>query len=127
MATHAADAGDFLAFDQARSLLDNHDQHNLDAGLAEGDFIRSEFFGADSIRRLLDKPGATGVRVHHIRRWQDKNGDPTTPGEGKLMNRVVMVAADAEGNDMFRRLSSDSDSDSGDEAVGGILPCPPHC
>ena len=93
--------------------------------------VRSEFFGIENIRQLIDQPGVVGLRVHHAKSWEDADGNPLTTGDGRLTPRVVLVGVDKNGNDLVNNATDglkdmpDGRSFSGFLGRGPI--CPPEC
>jgi hypothetical protein len=125
MSAFHAEAGAFHAPDVIRPLLDNHHQQQVSAGQNAGEVVRSEFFGASHIQKVLAQPGVTGVRAYHAKRWEDANGNPTKPGTGKLNPRVVLVGVDAKGNDVINNTKMAKTAPAMMLAMGPV--CPPDC
>ena len=101
-------------------------------GLKPDEYVRSEFFGINQVQRLLNQEGCVGLRIHHAKRWEDANGNPTDPANGQLKPRVLLTGVDANGNDMpiFDDKTGIKDMPAGTSAmraVGDGPVCPPHC
>ena len=69
---------------------------------AEGNVTKAHFFGREILHKLLDQEGCMGIRMYYAR---DEKGQ----------KQLVLVGADAEGNDME------------DLVVDGSRVCPPDC
>jgi hypothetical protein len=126
------DAGRILSSKEAQSLKDTYKERKLAAQLKEDEYIRSEFFGADQVMRLLSQPGCVGLRIHYAKRWEDKNGKPTEMGQGQLIPRVLLTGVNANGDDMpvyadIVGLKDMPADDGGGGAVGDGWTCPQHC
>jgi hypothetical protein len=125
------DAGRVLSPKEAKLLKDNYKERKLAAHLKEDEYIRSEFFGADQVARLLSQPNCVGLRIHYAKRWEDKDGKPTETGKGQLIPRVLLTGVDANGDDMPIHADlvglKDMPENSGDGAVGDGWTCPQHC
>ncbi|GAB3201409.1 hypothetical protein ABID22_004061 [Pontibacter aydingkolensis] len=67
-----------------------------------GAAVKAHFYGREILQKLLDQPGAMGIRMYYAR-------------DGKSKKQLVLVAADADGNDME------------DLVVDGSMICPPDC
>ena len=105
-------------------------ERKVAVGISESDYVRSEYFGINQVMQLLSQPDCIGLRVHHAKRWEDADGNPTGPGEGQLKPRVLLTGVNAEGKDMpiasdQAGLKDDGDGDA--QTVGDGLPCPRHC
>ncbi|WP_346320795.1 hypothetical protein [Chitinophaga sp. YIM B06452] len=81
------------------------------------DPLLSGFFGIDKIHELLaDKPTATGIRIYY---GLDINGD------GKRDKKFIIVATDAEGNDIIPSAEKGLGKDG--EPVKDILGTDTYC
>ncbi len=124
-------AGRFLDQQETQTMTGAYRERKLAAGLTEDDYVRSEFFGITQVQRLLDQPGCVGLRVHHAKRWEDENGNPTESGIGQLKPRVLLTGVDKSGRDMpistdYQGLKDMAAVDSS-RALGEGYTCPQHC
>ncbi|GAB3897132.1 hypothetical protein GCM10028825_44200 [Spirosoma agri] len=103
----------------------------LAVGLSANDYVRSEYFGINQINELLNKEGCVGLRIHHAKRWEDAEGNPTKEGTGQLKPRVLLTAVDARGQDIVtkqdNRSLKDMSVNRGDDTLGDGYTCPQHC
>jgi hypothetical protein len=126
-------AGRFLNRQESELMTDMYRERKLAAGLTIDDYVRSEYFGINQVKHLLDQPGCVGLRVHHAKRWEDENGDPTEPGVGQLKPRVLLTGVDKNGRDMPIRTDNGglkdmaSTTDAGGQSLGEGRPCPQYC
>ncbi|MFD2514937.1 hypothetical protein ACFSRY_13755 [Pontibacter locisalis] len=90
-----------IALDQAASWTANY-RRNAAAG-ENGVVIKGHFYGKDILQKILDQPGCMGIRIYHAR-------------DGRGQRQLVLVGANAEGEDMVEGTVADS----------GKL-CPPDC
>ncbi|MBC5992669.1 hypothetical protein [Pontibacter cellulosilyticus] len=67
-----------------------------------GASVKAHFYGREILQKLLDQPGCMGIRMYYAR-------------DGKGQKQLVLVGADAEGNDME------------DLVVDSSKVCPPDC
>lgn len=122
-------AGRFLSADETKSMTSAYRDRKLAVGLTADDYVRSEYFGINQLNELINQPGCVGLRVHHAKRWEDKDGNPTKAGEGELRPRVLLTAVDARGRDISSHNGGLKDMPSGND--GGTLgegwQCPRHC
>lgn len=132
MAVFTEDAGRFLAPHETESMTGAYRDRKLSAGLTADDYVRSEYFGMKQVMHLLSQPGCMGLRVHHAKRWEDIDGNPTEPGTGQLKPRVLLTGVDASGKDMpirsdYAGLKDMPEGNGSGQALGDGLPCPRHC
>ncbi|MFD2571448.1 hypothetical protein ACFSUS_12435 [Spirosoma soli] len=131
MSAFTENAGRFLSKRETKSLKEAYRDRKLAAGLKEDDYVRSEFFGMNQIQHLLSQPGCVGLRIHHAKRWEDEDGNPTESGVGQLKPRVLLTGVDKMGNDMPIRSSQaglkDMPDDGDGETLGEGHICPRHC
>ncbi|GAB3505195.1 hypothetical protein GCM10027341_36440 [Spirosoma knui] len=124
-------AGRFLSRPETTSLLDAYRDRKLAVGLTKDDYVRSEYFGINQVMQLLSQPGCVGLRIHHAKRWEDEDGNPTEPGKGQLKPRVLLTGVDGKGQDMPIRSDQaglkDMPGDGGEEMLGEGHTCPRHC
>ena len=124
-------AGRFLNSSETQSLKGTYRERKLAAGLPEDEYVQSEYFGINQIQHLLSQPGCVGLRVHHAKRWEDADGNPTTPELGQLKPRVLLTGVDASGHDMLIRQSNgglkDMPGGDGNGSLGDGPVCPRHC
>src|SRR5919199_5767613 len=100
MSVFTENAGRFLSRRETKTLLDSYRDRKLSVGLGADDYVRSEYFGINQVMQLLSQPGCTGLRIHHAKRWEDKDGNPTESGVGELKPRVLLTGVDKFGKDM---------------------------
>lgn len=123
-------AGRFLNSKEAASLTGSYRERKLAVGLPADEFTRSEYFGINQVMHLLSQPGCIGLRIHHAKRWEDADGNPTEEGKGQLKPRVLLTGVDAKGHDMPIHADKAGLKDGGDgnlQAVGDGYICPRHC
>lgn len=130
MSVFTKDAGRFLASQEAKSMTGAYRERKVAVGISEDDYVRSEYFGINQVMHLLSQPGCVGLRVHHAKRWEDAEGNPTEYGKGQLKPRVLLTGVNAEGRDMSiiadkAGLKDDGDDDA--QTVGDGHTCPQHC
>ena len=115
--------------EEAAELTGTYRQIKKNAGIDDNELIRSEFFGIENIRQLIDQPGVVGLRVHHAKSWEDADGNPRTKNDGRLTPRVVLVGVDENGNDLVSDTTGLKDMpDGGFSGFLGRGPvCPPEC
>jgi hypothetical protein len=130
MAFFNGDEGRFLSTKEAHEFKETYRKNKLSRGLADEEFVRSEFFGIDQIKALLlNKDGVAGMRVYHAKRWEDKQGNPVKEGTGRLTPRAVLVAVDKNGKDLINLRQAglkDGSGGGGDQLADGPV-CPPNC
>lgn len=129
MSVFTKDAGRFLKPREVDALTGAYREQKVKVGLKPDEFIRSEYFGINQVMALLEQPGCTGLRIHHAKRWEDTDGNPTEPGEGQMKPRVLLTGVDAEGRDMPIRANRAGlkDGDDDGQALGDGHTCPRHC
>lgn len=124
-------AGRFLTPHESKSMTGAYRDRKLAAGLPLNDYVRSEYFGINQIMHLLNQPGCVGLRVHHAKRWEDADGNPTDMGVGQLKPRVLLTAVDARGRDISTQSDrsglKDMPGDGGGDTLGDGWQCPKHC
>ena len=130
MSVFTKDAGRFLDPQETKSMTGAYRERKVAVGISEDEYVRSEYFGINQVMQLLSQPGCIGLRVHHAKRWEDADGNPTEPGKGQLKPRVLLTGVNAEGKDMPATadkagLKDDSDADA--QTVGDGFTCPQHC
>ena len=79
--------------------------------------IKAHFFGADRIKKLLNEPGAVGIRIYYALNEE---------GEKKLL----LVGTDKDGRDLLPKSGvqgSAAPEGEDDEIMDEALPCPPYC
>jgi len=125
------DAGRFLSSSEAKSMTGAYRDRKLAVGLSAEEYARSEYFGINQIKELLDQPGCIGLRIHHAKRWEDADGNPTETGVGQLKPRVLLNAVDAKGRDIAIKSHNRGLKDMPDDGDGGTLgdgwTCPRQC
>jgi len=125
------DAGRFLSSTEAKSMTGAYRDRKLAVGLSAEEYVRSEYFGINQIHELLRQPGCVGLRIHHAKRWEDLDGNPTETGVGQLKPRVLLTAVDANGRDIAIKSHSrglkDMPGDDDGGTLGDGLPCPRQC
>lgn len=126
MSVFTEDAGRLLAPKEAGAMTDAYRDRKVATGLKADEYTRSEYFGINQIKHLLSLPGCVGLRVHHAKRWEDADGNPTKEGKGDLKPRVLLTAVDAKGNDIASRVAGLKD-DGDPQTVGDGWTCPRHC
>jgi len=129
MSVFTKDAGRFLKSREANAMTGEYRERKVSVGLKPDEYTRSEYFGINQVMALLEQPGCMGLRVHHAKRWEDADGNPTEPGKGELKPRVLLTGVDAEGHDMPIREGSAGlkDGDDDGQALGDGPVCPRHC
>lgn len=123
-------AGRFLDSKETASLTGSYRERKLAVGLPADEFTRSEYFGMNQVMQLLSQPGCIGLRIHHAKRWEDADGNPTEEGNGQLKPRVLLTGVDASGHDMPIHVDKAGLKDEGNgklQAVGDGYICPRHC
>lgn len=124
------DAGRFLTAEETHSLKETYRNCKLACGEKEKEYTRSEFFGLDRVKQLLQQPGCVGIRVHYANRWENEDGKPTEVGEGQFKPRVLLTGVDAGGRDLGAQSDTrglKDDGDSGEMVVGDGWTCPKQC
>lgn len=104
-------AGRFVTHDTAKKYQDKYLKKKSDTG--DKDPVRSQFFGIEHIKKLISRPGCTGIKIYY------GADDNDAPG-------LVLVAADKAGKNHERNLSGLKDPDDGDYVADGPI-CPVHC
>jgi hypothetical protein len=130
MSVFSDDAGRFLAPNEARSMTDAYRKRKVATGISEDEYVRSEYFGIKQVQQLLSQPGCVGLRVHHAKRWEDADGNPTVVGKGQLKPRVLLTGVDAEGHDIATRPAQAGMKDDGSgevQTAGDGWTCPRQC
>ncbi|MGF7218399.1 hypothetical protein GGR92_004576 [Spirosoma lacussanchae] len=131
MSVFTKDAGRFLNARETKTMTGAYRDRKVSVGLKPDEYTRSEYFGINQVMHLLKQPGCVGLRVHHAKRWEDADGNPTEPGQGQLIPRVLLSGVDASGHDMPIRASrsglKDMPGDGDDETLGDGHTCPRHC
>lgn len=129
MSIFTKDAGRFLKSHEANALTGAYRDRKLACGLKPDEYIRSEYFGINQVMALLEQPGCMGLRVHHAKRWEDAEGNPTESGKGELKPRVLLTGVDTKGHDIVIKVSRTGlkDVDDNAQALGEGRPCPQHC
>lgn len=123
-------AGRFLDPQEANSMTGAYRTRKAAAGISEDDCVRSEYFGINQVMQLLGQTGCIGLRIHHAKRWEDADGNPTEEGKGQLKPRVLLTGVDSAGKDMPDMLAKSGLKDDGDgdaQTVGDGYTCPQHC
>lgn len=69
---------------------------------ANGAAVKAHFYGREVLQKLLDQPGCMGIRMYYAR---DEKGQ----------KQLILVGADADGNDMEELV------------VDSSKVCPPDC
>ncbi len=130
MSVFTEDAGRFLQAHETKAMKDAYTARRKPDKVSEEEFVRSEFFGLNQVMHLLNQPGCVGLRIHHAKRLEDKDGNPTDQG-GQLKPRVLLTGVDAAGNDMPIRADGnglkDGGGSNGGQALGDGPVCPRHC
>jgi len=129
MSVFTKDAGRFLKSPEADALTGAYREQKVKVGLKTDEFTRSEYFGINQVMALLEQPGCMGLRIHHAKRWEDADGNPTEPGKGQLKPRVLLTGVDAKGHDMpiHATRTGLKDGDDDGQALGDGHSCPRHC
>jgi len=116
-----ADAGGFISKDRMNELLSNYEKEH--ANQKGTDIVKAMCFSKDKVLELLADDRAVGLRIYygvHI----------NTDGEEMREKKMVLVATDANGNDI---LPADVTLDGGVQAKSANLilddglPCPTYC
>lgn len=100
MSLFKGEEGHFVEATTANELKHIYEQRKRAVGLADGEIIRSEFFGAVNVQKLLAQPGCVGIRIIHAKRWEDDDGNPVSEKAGRLTPRVVLVGVDKQGHEL---------------------------
>lgn len=132
MGVFTKDAGRFLAPQETKSMTGAYRARKVVAGISEDEYVRSEYFGINQVMHLLGQPGCIGLRIHHAKRWEDADGNPTEEGKGQLKPRILLTGVNAAGQDMpivsdqtgMKDMPGD---DGGGQALGDGFTCPQHC
>ncbi|MBD2703867.1 hypothetical protein IC229_24690 [Spirosoma sp. BT702] len=124
-------AGEFISVRKAQALKDTYYNAKLASGQRHDELTRSEFFGLDNIKQLLNQKGCVGLRIHYASRWEDENGREVPPTEGKLKPRILITGVDSRGRDLPANAASGGlkDDANGNETMvlAEGMPCPQHC
>ncbi len=123
------DAGRFLKSREADTMTGEYRERKVNVGLKPDEFTRSEYFGINQVMALLEQPGCIGLRIHHAKRWEDTDGNPTESGKGQLKPRVLLTGVDATGHDMPIKAGRAGlkDGDADEQVLGDGYTCPRHC
>ncbi|CAN5340363.1 hypothetical protein BH09BAC4_BH09BAC4_25740 [soil metagenome] len=124
------DAGRILSPTETQTMTDAYRERKVnEAKLKPDEYVRSEFFGLDHIKHLIDHPDCVGLRIHHAKRWEDVNGKPTAKDKGQLVPRVLLTGVDAQGRDLpvYTDKAGMKDDNGGGGSVGDGFTCPQHC
>lgn len=132
MSIFTKDAGRMLDPKETQAMTGAYRERKVEVGLRSDEYVRSEFFGLDQIQQLLKQDGCVGLRIHHAKRWEDADGNPTAPGKGQLKPRVLLTGVDAKGKDMPIYSDQSGMKDmlgrvGGMRALGDGYTCPQHC
>lgn len=134
MSVFTKNAGRVLDPKETQAMTGAYRTQKVKAGLKADEYVRSEFFGINQVQHLLNQDGCVGLRVHHAKRWEDADGNPTAEGQGQLKPRVLLTGVDAKGNDMpiaeDKAGMKDMPGIGGNligSAVGNGFTCPQHC
>ena len=130
MSVFSEDVGRFLPPYEARSMTNAYRERKVAVGISEDEYVRSEYFGIKQVQQLLSQPGCVGLRVHHAKRWEDANGNPTADGQGQLKPRVLLTGVDAQGRDIASRSAHPGMKDDGNgdvQTAGDGWTCPKQC
>ncbi|MGX5819159.1 hypothetical protein ACWKWU_13230 [Chitinophaga lutea] len=118
MSKFGKDSGKFLSLVQGAKLTKAYRFDQTDRK-KHTDPILSAFFGVEKINALLNKPGATGLRIYY---GLDVDGD------GKRDKKFLLTACDASGNDILpstdHTLAKDAPAE---EILGTDIYCPYDC
>ena len=127
------DAGRILEPTETQAMTGAYRKRKVEeAGLKADEFIRSEFFGLNQVQQLLNQEGCVGLRIHHAKRWEDADGNPTTEEKGQLIPRVLLTGVDEKGKDLPISADKSGMKDmavdtGGMRAMGEGFTCPQHC
>ena len=132
MSVFTKDAGRILDPKETQAMTSAYRERKLEVGLKPDEYVRSEFFGLDQVQHLLKQDGCVGLRIHHAKRWEDADGNPTEEGKGELKPRVLLTGVDEKGHDMpiYNDKAGMKDMPGG---IGGMRalalgrPCPQYC
>ena len=130
MSAFTKDAGRILSPTETKTMTGAYRTRKVDVvGLNPDVYIRSEFFGLNQIQHLINHPDCVGLRIHHAKRWEDANGNPTDANKGQLVPRVLLTGVDAKGRDLpiYADKAGAKDDDGGGGSVGDGHTCPQHC
>ena len=130
MSVFTEDAGRFLNSHETESMTGTYRDRKVAAGIGREDYVRSEYFGINQVQHLLNQPGCMGLRVHHAKRWEDADGNPTETGKGQLKPRVLLTGVDATGKDMSvvsDKAGLKDNVDGSSTSLGDGPLCPSHC
>lgn len=100
MATFNGTEGEPIDLAQAAAWTASY--RKTEAENVEGTVTKAHFFGREIVQKLLDQEGCMGIRMYYA---HDEKGE----------KQLLLVGADAEGNDME------------DLVVDGSRICPPDC
>ena len=100
MATFVGTEGSELNIEQAIAWTGNYRKNALTD--ADNAVVKAHFYGREVLQRLLDQEGCMGIRIYYA---LDDDGQ----------KQLVLVGADAEGNDMENMV------------VDFAHVCPPYC
>lgn len=102
-------AGEFITADTALTLQANYMAHKANEGNHSP--IRSEFFGADKLRELLDQPNCVGLKLYY---GMTNDGIP----------QITIVGADKNAHNIGDNKNEESEPTN---YLGFGPICPIHC
>jgi hypothetical protein len=124
MSVFTKDAGRILSPTETQTMTGTYRERKVnEVGLKSDEYVRSEFFGLDHIKHLINNEDCVGLRIHHAKRWEDVNG------KSQLVPRVLLTGVDARGRDLpiYADKSGMKDDNGGGGSVGDGHTCPQHC
>lgn len=118
MSKYNKDAGEFLSLVKGAKLTQAYRVDQIDRKKHKHPLLAG-FFGINKIHKLLDKTGVAGLRIYY---GLDIDGD------GKRDKKFVLVAADAQGNDILPSQEASMAKDApNDDILGTDMYCPYDC
>jgi hypothetical protein len=130
MTIFTKDVGRFLDKAESDAMTGAYRNRKREMGITDDVCVRSEFFGLDQVKRLLDQPGCVGLRIHHAKRREDADGKPVNDADAHLKPRVLLTAVDARGRDIGTHAAQTGLKDEPEDqtsTLGDGYPCPQHC
>ena len=118
--------GEFISSAEVSSLSETYREQKLSEGFDADKYIRSELFGVELLKMLLNQPGVVALRIH----YGLKTNDEDKPAGMSSMPRLFLTGVDWEGNDVLQLDSGSLKDESSSELVAVLAngaTCPPFC
>ncbi|UYQ95161.1 hypothetical protein MKQ68_08630 [Chitinophaga horti] len=117
MSKYNKDTGEFISLEKGAKFTAAFRLEQHEMKRKTGRSIAA-FFGTNKIEQILSNPKAVGMRIYY---GLDVDGD------GKADNKFVIVAVDAEGNDLIAKESHLQKGAVEQDLLDGGLYCPLDC